>query len=426
MLAPHKTAIALAAGALASCSSVPPARSFAPVPNVPLLSARPVPAPAQDQAVITLKQEIPPVDPDQIATRGAIKANPSVVIHVPPDRVSVATTGPRAATDVRTSAQYNRAEVEIAKSLIKAGFRVLDRAKFEAKVRDLREKKLNALVESARAARTLAEASAKKEREAGKLTEAEYELRMARIIKDQPLVPDRPPKLLVSDMVELLRACENGPVTADYIFQIDSFDIGESGERTVRIDTRPEVVEFLQRNPGIEIPESVTQPFWEARIAAKLIDVATGEIVWIGAYQAESLAAIKGGFRISLECTRTVVNGAEVTAAIADHNKRISAATAECNAARQAFIRGWEAGEHDRIAELENAFNESANRLEQLQTPPPAATAPWKYEYDLKTEIDPDLSKQSTPREQARKLEHDLDLLTLVARTLIATIEISK
>ena len=97
----------------------------------------------------------------------------------------------------------------------------------------------------------------------------------------------------LADNAEVIRAVQEGRVRAKYLLIINNFSISIAGSEhsagtavfiPVKYSNNSSVKEFFTSYPGSEtyFPMTARSPWYQAVTSAKLIEVKTGEIVWLG------------------------------------------------------------------------------------------------------------------------------------------------
>jgi len=143
-----------------------------------------------------------------------------------------------------TSGYYNFVEEQIEKSLIKCGFNVIDRSKFEAKYSGNKRLKH------------------------------------------------------ISDVI---RAAQEGEIRSDYVLQINVLKIGIV-KKHINIIDNSEIYSLLIDDPSLkeQILEFQSIPIVSVQFNAKLIDVPTGQIVWLGNHTLSSDELIDNDFDLKM------------------------------------------------------------------------------------------------------------------------------
>ena len=424
---------ALLATGFVGCRTEPVA--LEPLPRVIYPTARTVP---DDQTLVTvavLERETTSrseLHDDVTAPREfAVPAQARVVISVPvveEESIPPRTAGPGfpgttseggLPATFKTAGYFNKAEQQIEKSLIEKNFTVLDRSKFEAKLRDERDERLAQGV-----ART-----------------QDVDVRRA----------SAGPELV--DISELIRAAQSGDVQAEYILQVNDFRTDPLSDRTVDLTELPDVQILCRQHPGLletlasSPVRTVTLPGFAGLLNAKLIEVQSGAIRWVGEHRVDSPHVLEDGLRIQLRVTKSVSNGEEIEAAYARFDQSVRSLERQVRRARS------NANEDELSREERDAHATEYGRLcEQLRRllaagPPPEALARWRYEYSVvDVTIQPELptgddlerlatayDSAETPgarhriEQEARRYDeylssHYIALAKLVAKELISTI----
>jgi len=251
-----------------------------------------------------------------------IPVSSSVVIAVP-DKKSIrqANNG----NDFKTDGFFSAAEQQIERSLLRNGFQVKDRAKFEAILRDLRDARG---VNAGRYTRygfderdfdpamrpllqRLTEQLDKKD-----ITESEFytqleELRSkARISSESRSRGEGEDEL--TDISEVIRAASASDIQADYVLQIHEFQTLKLRDERINLFNFAPVREFMNRHTDVE-NQFVARQFYpcqslEASLNAKLIHVKSGNVVWIGNHAATELDGNESPMNLELTYQRRVAN----------------------------------------------------------------------------------------------------------------------
>ncbi|GEM_PF-1725674 len=257
-------------------------------------------------------------------------------IERPNDRRCKAQTADVAAVEssranaIDPTAFVSDTERQLEKELIKAGFRVINRARLEAKLREMRDSRddclgswgvyisadcINRLPDDIRKLLELY----RQERAAGKLSDAEYlakteELRQRYRYSSAGKRRDADE---MTDVSEVIRAAKDGEVGADYILLINGFSV-QPAKRTINLLANPQVREFAQLDAGIDkwVRANQYQECLQSAVGidASLVHVRTGETVWIGEYKAteDMLTATRDPLRFQIDYHRYVNNEEDV------------------------------------------------------------------------------------------------------------------
>ncbi len=407
--------------ALTACGANRP--FLQPVPGIRALSALDLPPPEDLNTTITFAQE--KSTPEQlqraVSTAASFKlpANAKIVISVPiDDKPTTAsalaarvTHESRAITSFRTAGYFSLAEQQIERSLIEKGLTVLDRSRFEAKLRDQRVQ-----------AET-PEASAPRQR--------------------RELI----------DIAELIRAAQKDEPKADFILQVNTFKTEPLSDRHIDLQSQSEIRYISSKNPGLEIAftesgqTTITKPGYYGMLNAKLIEVTTGAIVWVGSHRVESLSILEGGFKVTVPVEKSVANLTGVQAVVDRYNSDLDQMQKQCiDLNRQLQDEDLDDEYYDALAKR---YTDNCRKLNDLQTTgrPNSASLAWKYKYavlpvtvipELPTtavldRLEIDWDQASDAEEKARLMQrarrfkefltaHYSELAKLVTQELISTI----
>jgi hypothetical protein len=318
-----------------------------PVDAMPSQELLPMPA-RPDTNPVQLKLVLPRTDPqigpeNSVMRRGAeIKENSSVVISVPSWL-----SGANGEKEVHpaeysqnvfsTADNFHILEQFVEKGLLMSGFHVKDRSKFEAKLRDLRDADPD---QWWRRRSPDSDVGALKEEldkalENDEITMEEYTEQLVQAreqLSDKRYGKNRD-KNEVSDISELIRAAQDGDVQADYILQVNDLEINFApSTRKINIKSFKETSSFLAENPGLRVeenddvhalPATIPQQWMVAVFNAKLINVKTGSIDWIGEYSIDSRAVVEDGIQIHIDVRKEIENEREIEKQVAAYNDRV-------------------------------------------------------------------------------------------------------
>lgn len=444
-------------------------------PSFSPLQARQAPAAKRSELTISLQSEVPPKHDAYFNNPGARQrgeARPSVIISVPQEISDAARAGQSTPTATpqdgeaaardplfRTAGYYNAAEQEIETSLLRRGFNVLDRSKFEAKLRDMRD-----LHEDQRpgwwryweirqaAGHDAMQEMLQKELREGRMTLDEFQTVSREVEKQSQLSAPgrRRTEDEMIDIAEVIRAAQLGEDRADYVLQINGVDFVDAAQTgTLAIDGYPATREFMNDHPGLTfgslpnaLPNRVTASWLQTEFSAKLIEVASGSIVWLGTHNLDSWAAERIEVRFFVE--QTVSNAEAIERAIRTYNERghqlaaqITQFDQQLEAAYQQASepRKFEKAEEltsftaeikTRIANLESARTNGVQELQRHQSSRPAEyDQPWTFKYTVSgPRFEPDLlSMEERGQAAVQRLEnHKRALVRKVTSDLIQTI----
>lgn len=189
----------------------------------------------------------------------------------------------------KTEGYISESEAIVEKELIRFGFNVIDRSKFEAKLRALRSNtsdKVGSRIYEA----TISQLEKKKE--SRKITESEYLKELAELDKNQQRRNRGDNELI--DMVELVRAAQSKGIQADYVLQLNAIEEYNGYPIDVYLKGKPEIENYLLKNPGLDygsngIPEKFETAVFRVVFAAKLFNVSSGQVLWSGSHEMNSL-----------------------------------------------------------------------------------------------------------------------------------------
>lgn len=263
-----------------------------------------------------------------------------------------------------------------------------------------------------------------------------------------PVAPGRTP-----DLSQVIRAVQSGDRPADYLFLIERFAVLPAVDRELAVGSRPEARAHAEQNPGLRIgdgvgqlPRSIPTRWYRAELSARLLDVGTGSIVWLGSHDLESPDAERDGISVRIQTERRVANVESINGAITDWNARTAALAAEATALREE-IRGvyaegsqartfdsdeaalaWQRSTAAEAERLEREYRDVVERLSDLAGSPPVETEmAWDTFYVVGAPaLDPDFAADGAagPGRNERIEAHLLRLVRTVATSLINTIVI--
>jgi hypothetical protein len=335
-----------------ACSSLAP---VIPQPKAPPMF--------KDSATLAIARKQSVVDPADIVYPGgySIRSGSSVVISVPSNfltemmeknaenlKDSKQLDRAKRSMDLyNTSGYFNYAEQQIEKELIRVGFTVLDRAKFEAKLRELRSPNginRNDTMDVSEVIRATQGADLTSI-ERARLEKMLRELRNSMRLNGNEMI----------DISEVIRAAQSGENRADYVLQINQLKLNrESVSQEIR-KSAP-IQQFIDKYPEIAnaVPDQYSFPEYSATFNAKLIEVATGRIVWVGGHTVTSRNIIERDIQLTVTVRKFVTNEAEVTGYV----------------------------------ERENTEEVRKKRGDR-----PVSIPPWKYDYKFDFQVLPDLNE---------------------------------
>lgn len=289
----------IAAIVVSGCNTTPQEPQLAPMIDTP-----PIPETRSAEVTLTMTPSIPGEVDSVRSDSHSLVPNSRIVINVPDEyrlfrANAFASTRAGGPHHFATLGYFHAAEHAIERQLIRQGFRPVSREKFEAKLREIRDKSALRPFEVwavfdddyNEALRNLGNSL-----EAGEIDQQEFasqalELRREFGIDEIGGQNRDDGSFELSDMSELIRAAQSGAENerADYILEIGRFTIDPSAplQSTVNLLAHPDMRNFLNENPWTRetLREAwVNMPYEQlaARLEARLVDVRTGEIVWLG------------------------------------------------------------------------------------------------------------------------------------------------
>jgi hypothetical protein len=437
------------------------------VPAVDYLPKKTVPSRERKQLFITLYEEKEPDTEDYFnnltSATFSKPEKPSVIIAVP-EEAGKGTKEKEFEEDdynkiFRTSGYYNEAEQAIEKSLLRVGFDVLDRSKFEAKLRDLRDQASqrpwywNDWTEKylRNGDYDIVKEEYKRQYKEGEITIQQYSEVMDEIdkISKRGMPGKKREEDEMNDIAEVIRAAQTGTERADYLLQINEVSVADAGSRSFNITQLPEVQKFLEENEGLSfgntnanLPTSIYSNWLRSEFNAKLIDIATGSIVWLGSHELESWSAEE--ITITFDVQKFVNNEDEINGEITAYNaklqdisNRLETSFNELNKLYEeaqkkekfkssAELEAFTVSLKTSIKEKEEAYAQARADLQKhKQTAPSFSNNPWRYSYSVSSPIvEPNLLDEGTDniQEQQRLIRHKEELIKQVTDGLIKTI----
>jgi len=197
------------------------------------------------------------------------------------------------------------------------------------------------------------------------------------------------------DISELIRAAQDGDIRSDYVLQINQLQLKK---KLVSIDLarNSRVEAFRDKYPAIadSIPKFYQFPEYSVTFNAKLIDVQTGRIVWLGSHDVSSRNILEEDISIVMTLRKFVTN-------------------------KEVIFK---------FIDSQNTEEQRMNRREKAVSIPE-----WKYDYTLDVTVTPDLNELELQRQedamvtyentQEKFFSHRDKLLKLVTSILIKTIK---
>ncbi len=447
-----------------------------PLPKIEYVDERNTPDRERKELVASLAKESIPSEDDYFNNPGAKKNKngglPTVIIAVPEEVEVSRGQSKKKGKDFndqndlnkvfRTSGYYNEAEQAIERALLRIGFNVLDRSKFEAKLRDLRDRALDRpwywedwtedLLESGEY--DIVKEQYKKQLQEGKINPQQYTEIINEVDKQSQrgLPGSKREEDEMNDIAEVIRAAQTGADQADYLLQINEVSVADAGDRSIGIKDLEEVQEFMNGNEGLKfgslpkaLPSSVSSKWLRAEFNAKLIEIKSGSIVWLGSHELESWSA--EDIELSFDIQKFISNEEEINGSIAKHNAEIKKlnskletvgseltdlykeASTKKKMGSKTELATYKASLIAEIDKLEAKYDADLERLnDKLDNPPLSSRNAWEYEYDISNPIiNPDLLNEGRNSIQGEQklLKHRKELIKTVTQDLIKTIVIN-
>ena len=446
--------------------------TIASIPTITFIDSIKKPIQEKKELSINLYAEKKPNKEDYLNKLGAkIKLGkaPSILIAVPQEVVISGEKHKKFQVKDKvnkvfgTEGYFNEAEQAIENALLRHGFNVLDRSKFEAKLRDLRDKAnvkpwywndwTAKLLESGEYA--VVKQEYQNQFEEGTISELQLS-EVVNVIETYRKGGSSTKKREndeMNDIAEMIRAAQVGFDRADYLLQINEVSIYKTGENEILIKDSPEVKRFIEENDGLKfgttpntLPISVKTNWLRATFNAKLIEIQTGSIVWIGSHEIESNNADQT--IVTFKVDKSIANNVEVNGKIIAHNKTIATLNNELKSIKKELYasyleasrkRKFESSDEMnnykkrlvfRIQNLEDSFLTKTNNLtKKLNNPPKIAKQPWKYSYTISSPThrpNLDFKDKLSTKAQQLLLKHKKKLIKTITKSLINTINILK
>jgi len=433
------------------------------VPPISKLGKRDVPEVSRETVSISLQKNGFLPSEDNYVNRKNAWVNydaskvPSVVIGVPDEVVQIKSK--RAITQevlheelFKTDGYFHIVEQITEKALLRKGFNVIDRSKFEAKLRDLRDKSSDPDYHSTqdRINRELMEV-AKQRYNKGEISTEEYQAELSAIESRGGKKRDKDDKEMV-DVSELIRAAQSEGIQADYILQINQASISSKNQKeVVNLRNYDDFKDFILKNPEIQVtnrggqhslPMIVEIPVYKTEYNAKLINVKTGSIDWLGSHSINSTGV--EAYRIDLDVVKTVNNEKAINGSIELYNRKIDSLLNEIDAKQRRLGLLYEESMADKefvssqlrdqfVARLKREIEENeallAKEIAGLKSiqmnVPKEAQAEFHYDYEIQGPyVSPNFGQGSAGNslELERIKQHRDDLLRVTIQSLLETI----
>jgi len=382
-----------------------------------------------------------------------IKRGASVVINVP---ASAGLCDTKEGNEVGfcTDGYFNLLEQYVERGLMMAGLKVKDRSKFEAKLRGIRSR-FNQKTGS-NELYSVVLSNLKSDLQESKIDRDQY-AEQAQVFRDRlvSLAPSKSAREL-TDITELIRAAQDGEVKADYILQVNDLSIASFSGKSLQLEKFPEVRSFLLKNPGLNLGvqngrneiASTLRPSWaQARFNAKLINVKTGVIDWIGDLSIDSLAVLKDGISIYIGVRKYPINQKEIIESIEIHNKNVLIAYNRASLALKNLNKAYkdamgyfsyygtpfkkkevQAKRKKKVNELEALYNKALKEYREMaQKQPIKIGARLRYAYDVDPAVFiPNILQPKNKKEQQKLVKHVKELGLEITRLLPQTIQVGE
>lgn len=256
-----------------------------------------------------------------------IKKGSSVVINVPE---SISEKNMQSHTqrntddqDFKTKNFFNEAEQQIERELIRRGFNVKSRSKFEAKLRSMRDRTDSVdrnyywnVYNSVAPEHQSILNELKKKHERNEISARQFADQLKEF--QSPITKRRNEnEKELTDISEVIRAAEAGAVKADYILQINIFETDNAERATADLNNLAIVRNFVSSKDTLQRQfnngkNSFTCVSLAAKLNAKLLHVKTGNIVWIGEHSVNEYTASNNKIKAKLSSQRQVTNKSEI------------------------------------------------------------------------------------------------------------------
>lgn len=387
-----------------------------------------------------------------VNTRGGIidlNKLPSVVIALPVENKMASNEAQTLDKTgaFKTEGYINKAEEVVEKELIRAGFSVIDRSKFEAKLRTLRESNIGDTLDSKvfdKESQIL-----KDELKNGKITDKEYNNSLAKL-NASTSTRVRGKKELI-DMSELIRAAQSKGIKSDYILQLNTIEEYKGYATQLKIKGNSEVENYLLNNKDIsygsnegDIPHAFKVDIFQVVFSAKLFNVQTGKVVWTGSHKLNSLDIenILASFNIS----KQDINRSSINNTINTLNNRITLLRDESLSSQESLQKLYAVASKEReyrserrqkvneknlknsILEYENSIKDANSKIKEFNLQSINYKAMLKYKYIVSgLLLEPNLNSTATSMDN-QKLniieQHRSELLRQTISSLFQTIKV--
>ncbi len=256
----------------------------------------------------------------------------SFVIDVPVD-LRLESSGPDGAGqggfstgDFSTRGYFNFAEQAIERGLLLNGFVVKDRSKFEAVLRDMRDREYFAQSAVDPAIQPILN-DLRARLESGLISESEYANQVMEFRNRMQVFQQGPSNTnQLADASEIIRAAGASDIRAEYILQISNFETLDYRNEQVYLLSHPDFRDFVDRHAAArrKFNDGSADAHYACEVAqasldAKLIHVASGDVVWIGHHTVTEIDAEdnQAALRLEVSYERDCANCDEVSDRIA-------------------------------------------------------------------------------------------------------------
>lgn len=310
---------------LAGCSS-----------QAALVSMPNLPAPESDKTTFKVaRSNTAELENNVVQSRAyPIPIGSSVVISVPDVYNQYRANPQRTDSEYRSLGYFNIAEQQIEKELLRAGFQVKDRSKFEAILRDLRDQSA-CTINNWRDCREIDPQASKileqleEQMKKGDISVADYSKRVKEVQAEFKVGSAGSSREAgaqeLTDISEVIRAASASDIQADYILQINEFVTDDIKTENINLMQVDEVRAFMAKHPPLRAAIDERQWFQcetlVAALNAKLINVKTGDVVWIGNHSASEFHGADSQLELALEYRRYVANLREIQQAVNYQNQ---------------------------------------------------------------------------------------------------------
>jgi len=128
---------------------------------------------------------------------------------------------------------------------------------------------------------------------------------------------------------ELICAAQSQYVRVDYILEVNEFETTSLQDEMIFLNDVAEIKILIAADDQLEKElerenyNTVVKPGYVGHLRAKLIEVATGAIVWLGEHQVESQNVLRQGFTIEVPIRKEVANIGQLNQRVNDYNQEL-------------------------------------------------------------------------------------------------------